>query len=165
MCERSYATLEVGDAVLVENYKWSQKLVSAADPGLGYTWEASLRAICSDLTLTLTLTLTLAPMRLTLTLTWLTLTRTRTRTPNPTPNQASLNTSHPAGRLLKLTAAEEQALMQAPPPDAAPADGGAAGPSDAPAPAPARPRLLPLPAPRLHTRAQLLGLLEDGGLP
>ena len=48
MCERSYATLEVGDAVLVENYKWSQKLVSAADPGLGYTWEASLRAICSD---------------------------------------------------------------------------------------------------------------------
>ena len=110
MCERSYATLEVGDAVLVENYKWSQKLVSAADPGLGYTWEASL------------------------------------------------NTSHPAGRLLKLTAAEEHALMQAPPPAAAPA----AGPSDAPAPAPARPRLLPLPAPRLQTRSQLLGLLEDG---
>jgi len=161
MCERSYATLEVGDAVLVENYKWSQKLVSAADPGLGYTWEASLRAICSDLTLSLTLALAL--MWLTLTLMWLTVTLTRTRTPNPNPNQASLNTSHPAGRLLKLTAAEEQALMQAPPPDAAPADGGAAGPSDAPAPAPARPRLLPLPAPRLHTRAQLLGLLEDGG--
>jgi len=111
MCERSYATLEVGDAVLIENYKWSQKLVSAADPGLGYTWEASL------------------------------------------------NTSGPAGKLLKLTSAEEHALMQAPPPAAAPA----AGPSDAPAPAPAptRPRLLPLSAPRLQTRSELLGLLED----
>jgi hypothetical protein len=102
MCERSYATLEVGDAVLIENYKWSQKLVSAADPGLGYTWEASL------------------------------------------------NTSGPAGKLLKLTSAEEHALMQPPPPD----------PSDAQTPA--RPRLLPLPAPRLQTCAQLLGLLEDG---
>ena len=110
MCALSYATLEVGDAVLIENYKWSQKLVSAADPGLGFTWEASL------------------------------------------------NTSGPAGRLLKLTSPEEHALMQAPPPAAAPA----AGSSDAPAPAPARPRLLPLSAPRLQTRSQLLSLLEDG---
>jgi hypothetical protein len=158
MCELTYAGLSVGDVVLVQNHKWKRSYNSAADPALAYVWEASINTShpCaageSNIGLTAHLASGVASGPL--------------PEPPPPPHAVPRRSRAPpvldpcgdrAGRMLKLTAAEEQPLLQPPPPDAD-ADAGGAGPSsaNAPAAAPRAPRLLALPEPRPQTTGQLL---------
>lgn len=42
MCELSYDAIEVGDVLLVKDYKWSKRFLESGDPSKGFVWEASV---------------------------------------------------------------------------------------------------------------------------
>ena len=42
MCELSYEAVEVGDVLLVKDYKWSKRFLESGDPSKGFVWEASV---------------------------------------------------------------------------------------------------------------------------